>query len=175
MTTLMAHHDTKAIDMTKNRKIAATLVAGVGLITALTACETSDNGNPGPNQAVAFTTTVATVTKTADPTASATSDPGWTGDAPDTLDAMATKDEEISESKLGFLLSEAFSYIDVEMTPEMSYRYATVTCQGLDDGLSPDLMSTIAADNFAAYDVYEHSYMLGASVGLMCPEHGDKI
>ena len=120
---------------------------------------------------VTSTAAPAPVTTTATAASSATgynsvydTDSDYTFSMSDTFTA-----EEIDEMVLA-----AFAANDIDLPDGLGYDYASATCEGFADGLDSYEMAMIGADSFPAFDYLEHSYMIGVSIGVLCPEYSDR-
>lgn len=54
-------------------------------------------------------------------------------------------------------------------------EYARLTCEALDDGLTPMDAMFISMDSLPGYTMDEHAMLVGASIGAECPQHSDRI
>ena len=85
--------------------------------------------------------------------------------APPAKPAM-TEDERID-----MILQAVAADEGIHMTDGMAVEYATIICEGLDDGLSLTMLVRIGVDALPLWDAGQHSFLIGASVGAKCPEH----
>lgn len=59
--------------------------------------------------------------------------------------------------------------------PGQAADFAGVTCRALDRGSDLHAVSLTLSKHFPQYDPYDASFIVGASVGIYCPEHGHLV
>ena len=85
--------------------------------------------------------------------------------APPAKPAM-TEDERID-----MVLQSVAADEGIHMPDGMAGEYATIICNGLDDGLSFTMLIRIGVDALPRWDERQHAFLIGASVGAKCPEY----
>ena len=85
--------------------------------------------------------------------------------APPAKPAM-TEDERID-----MVLQSVAADEGIHMPDGMAGEYATIICNGLDDGLSFTMLVRIGVDALPRWDERQHAFLIGASVGAKCPEY----
>ena len=85
--------------------------------------------------------------------------------APPAKPAM-TEDERID-----MVLQSVAADEGIHMPDGMAGEYATIICNGLDDGLSLTMLVRIGVDALPLWDAGQHAFLIGASIGAKCPEH----
>lgn len=79
--------------------------------------------------------------------------------------------EPISDGDLvGHVVSTVASDEGITIGPSMAGEYAVIVCQGFEDGLSPLVMVRIGVQEMPRFSEEEHAFLVGASVGALCPE-----
>lgn len=63
----------------------------------------------------------------------------------------------------------------IHMPDGMAGEYATIICEGLDDGLSLTMLVRIGVDALPRWDSGQHSFLIGASIGAKCPEYAHVV
>ena len=76
---------------------------------------------------------------------------------------------------VGETLSTLAGRLDITISPSMAEEYAAIMCDGLDDGISTSNLVRIGMKSLPRYDRGEHSFLIGSSIGALCPEHAGAI
>ena len=63
----------------------------------------------------------------------------------------------------------------IHMPDGMAGEYATIICEGLDDGLSLTTLVRIGVDALPRWDSGQHAFLIGASIGAKCPEYAHVV
>lgn len=80
-----------------------------------------------------------------------------------------------SGGTVGETLSTLAGRLDITISPSMAEEYAAIMCDGLDDGISTSNLVRIGMKSLPRYDRGEHSFLIGSSIGALCPEHAGAI
>lgn len=79
------------------------------------------------------------------------------------------------DGTVGETLSTLAGRLDITISPSMAEEYAAIMCDGLDDGISTSNLVRIGMKSLPRYDRGEHSFLIGSSIGALCPEHAGAI
>lgn len=63
----------------------------------------------------------------------------------------------------------------IHMPDGMATEYADIICEGLDDGLSPQMLVRIAVNGIPTWDADQHAFLIGVSIGAKCPEYAHVV
>lgn len=63
----------------------------------------------------------------------------------------------------------------IHMPDGMATEYADIICEGLDDGLSPQMLVRIAVNGIPDWDADQHAFLIGVSIGAKCPEYAHVV
>ena len=136
-------------------------IAG-GVMLALTACTPADEAESSP-------TTSTTTSFQAPPqhieTRTSESTPATTAPAID-FD---------SDEFNGSVLESVFADEGIYLPEGAALEYAKVVCQGMEDDLDLAQMVMIGATHGPVSDIMDNAYMVGASVGALCPEYSSVV
>lgn len=124
-------------------------------VLALSACESASTVPATSTDRVIESTTVTPVAPAVEPTKV---EPNVsTGDQVDIVMQAVAADEGI------------------HMPDGMAGEYATIICEGLDDGLSLTTLVRIGVDALPRWDSGQHAFLIGASIGAKCPEYAHVV
>lgn len=85
--------------------------------------------------------------------------------------APPAKPAMTEDERTDMILQSVAADEGIHMPDGMAGEYATIVCDGLDDGLSFTMMIRIGADALPRWDEGQHAFLIGASVGAKCPEY----
>ena len=124
-------------------------------VLALSACESASTVPATSTDRVIESTTVTPVAPAVEPTK--VEPYVSTGDQVDIVMQAVAADEGI------------------HMPDGMAGEYATIICEGLDDGLSLTTLVLIGVDALPRWDSGQHAFLIGASIGAKCPEYAHVV
>lgn len=115
---------------------------------------------------------------TSDPVVSTVSAPSLATDrvVESTTAPVPTPVDPVSDEEFaGSIISIVAEDEGIQIPASMAGEYATIICEGFADGLSPLVMVRIGVEELPRWSSDEHSFLMGASVGALCPEFASKI
>lgn len=81
----------------------------------------------------------------------------------------------VDENPTGTVISTVAADEGISIAPGMASEYAAIICEGFDDDLSLVTMVRIGASALPRFTEQQHAYLIGASVGALCPEFSYRI
>ena len=81
----------------------------------------------------------------------------------------------IDDNPTGTVISTVAADEGISIAPGMASEYAAIICEGFDDDLSLVTMVQIAASALPRFTEKQHAFLIGASVGALCPEFSYRI
>ena len=108
---------------------------------------------------------------------SASSVPAMSGDRVigSTTVAPASPAVESPADRTDAVLQSVAADEGIHMPDGMAGEYATIICEGLDDGLSLTTLVRIGVDALPRWDSGQHAFLIGASIGAKCPEYAHVV
>ena len=85
--------------------------------------------------------------------------------------APPAKPAMTEDERTDMILQSVAADEGIHMPDGMAGEYATIICDGLDDGLSLTMLVRIGVDALPRWDAEQHAFLIGASVGAKCPEY----
>ena len=79
------------------------------------------------------------------------------------------------ENPTGTVISSVAADEGISIAPGMASEYAAIICQGFDDDLPLLTMVQIGASALPRFTEEQHAFLIGASVGTLCPEFSYRI
>ena len=81
----------------------------------------------------------------------------------------------VEENPTGTVISTVAADEGISIAPGMAGEYAAIICEGFVDGLSLVTMVHIGASALPRFTEDQHAFLIGASVGALCPEFSYRI
>lgn len=81
----------------------------------------------------------------------------------------------VEENPTGTVISTVAADEGISIAPGMAGEYAAIICEGFVDGLSLVTMVHIGASALPRFTEEQHAFLIGASVGTLCPEFSYRI
>lgn len=80
-----------------------------------------------------------------------------------------------ADQRAGKLISQVAADEGITIDQHLAARYAELVCEGFDDDLTFTHVMIAATNGIPRFSDREHAYLIGASIGAMCPEHAASV
>lgn len=80
-----------------------------------------------------------------------------------------------ADQRAGKLISQVAADEGIIIDQHMAAKYAEIVCEGFDDDMPFSHMVIATTAGLPRFSDREHAYLIGASIGAMCPEHAASV